>query len=104
MVCNLGMKTFDVGMDFEVRAANPLLSFFVPHSLSSPGHLLVACASCAKDQRLRWSCRQDEVLCNLCNQPCSDEGSTLWFAQCRWRFDGARPVLRSPAACQSGSK
>ena len=36
------------------------------------------------------------MLCNLCNQPCSDEGSTLWFAQCRWRFDGARPVLRSP--------
>lgn len=30
----------------------------------------------------------DDVLCPICNSPCSEEGASLWFATCRWEMDG----------------
>ncbi len=30
----------------------------------------------------------DDVLCPICNSPCSEEAASLWFANCRWQMDG----------------
>lgn len=30
----------------------------------------------------------DDVLCPICNSPCSEEAASLWFANCHWEMDG----------------